>query len=72
MRVHISDDDDVRLLDQEADLYEERDTTNGDFTFRAVFVGLLVGVILCMTNIYFGLQVRSSLCPAHTRLAGSQ
>ncbi|WWC73114.1 uncharacterized protein I206_107080 [Kwoniella pini CBS 10737] len=28
----------------------------GDFTFRAVAVGLGVGVILCMTNIYFGLQ----------------
>ncbi|KAL7421264.1 OPT superfamily [Cryptotrichosporon argae] len=28
----------------------------GDFTVRAVGVGLGVGVVLCMTNIYFGLQ----------------
>jgi hypothetical protein len=33
-----------------------------DFTLRAVVVGLLVGVILCMTNIYFGLQTGGSLC----------
>lgn len=34
----------------------EEEVLEGDFTFRAVFVGLLVGVVLCMTNIYFGLQ----------------
>jgi putative OPT family oligopeptide transporter len=27
-----------------------------EFTLRAVFVGLLVGVLLCFTNTYFGLQ----------------
>ncbi|WRT69026.1 uncharacterized protein IL334_006009 [Kwoniella shivajii] len=34
----------------------DRELIEGDFTFRAVAVGLGVGVILCMTNIYFGLQ----------------
>lgn len=28
----------------------------GDFTWRAVLVGLAVGCVLCFTNIYFGLQ----------------
>jgi uncharacterized oligopeptide transporter (OPT) family protein len=28
----------------------------GDFTFRAVFIGLIVGVLLAFTNLYFGLQ----------------
>jgi hypothetical protein len=28
----------------------------GDFTLRAVVVGLAVGCVLCFTNIYFGLQ----------------
>lgn len=28
----------------------------GDFTLRATLAGLGVGVVLCMTNIYFGLQ----------------
>ncbi|OBZ72592.1 hypothetical protein A0H81_07437 [Grifola frondosa] len=27
-----------------------------DFTFRAVFFGLLIGCLLCFTNLYFGLQ----------------
>ncbi|WVR09100.1 hypothetical protein IAU60_006162 [Kwoniella sp. DSM 27419] len=43
--------------------YDDRDELGvdvtqieGDFTWRAVSVGLAVGVILCMTNIYFGLQ----------------
>lgn len=40
--------------DQAVD-YEEA-VLEGDFTWRAVIVGLGVGVILCMTNIYFGLQ----------------
>ncbi|WWD21141.1 hypothetical protein CI109_105622 [Kwoniella shandongensis] len=37
-------------------LVAEEEALEGDFTFRAIFVGLLVGVVLCMTNIYFGLQ----------------
>ncbi|ORY20306.1 OPT oligopeptide transporter protein-domain-containing protein [Naematelia encephala] len=40
----------------EEDLFVEDAVLENDFTFRAVAVGLLVGVLLCMTNIYFGLQ----------------
>jgi len=36
-------------------MYEEP-VLEGDFTLRAVVVGLGVGCILCFTNIYFGLQ----------------
>ncbi|RSH95296.1 hypothetical protein EHS25_000383 [Saitozyma podzolica] len=42
--------------DDERDEYIEEEVYENDFTFRAVFVGLLVGVVLCMTNVYFGLQ----------------
>ncbi|KAK6904346.1 hypothetical protein I203_105158 [Kwoniella mangroviensis CBS 8507] len=43
--------------DEDCDgLLAENEVIEGDFTFRAVSVGLGVGVILCMTNIYFGLQ----------------
>ncbi|WWC91243.1 uncharacterized protein L201_006186 [Kwoniella dendrophila CBS 6074] len=45
-----SDDED---FEREVD---EQGLIEGDFTLRAVAVGLGVGVILCMTNIYFGLQ----------------
>ncbi|KAL1407604.1 OPT superfamily [Vanrija albida] len=38
------------------ELEDDAAPIEGDFTFRAVAVGLGVGVILCMTNIYFGLQ----------------
>ncbi|OCF41916.1 oligopeptide transporter 8 [Kwoniella heveanensis CBS 569] len=37
-------------------MMQEDELIEGDFTFRAVLVGLLVGLVLCMTNIYFGLQ----------------
>lgn len=42
--------------EDDAALYGEEPVVQGDFTWRAVLVGLGVGVILCMTNIYFGLQ----------------
>ncbi|ODN95854.1 oligopeptide transporter 8 [Cryptococcus wingfieldii CBS 7118] len=41
--------------DYDAVLTEE-EPIEGDFTPRAVIAGLGVGVVLCMTNIYFGLQ----------------
>ncbi|KAK4684568.1 required for meiotic nuclear division protein 1, partial [Tremellales sp. Uapishka_1] len=44
------------LPDIDEALEGEEPILEGDFTFRAVAVGLLVGVVLCMTNIYFGLQ----------------
>lgn len=48
-------------------MYGDLPIIEGDFSLRAVVVGLGVGVILCMTNIYFGLQtgrclVLSSTC----------
>ncbi|KAI0749949.1 oligopeptide transporter [Daedaleopsis nitida] len=32
------------------------DGTQADFTIRAVLLGLLIGCLLCFTNLYFGLQ----------------
>ncbi|KAI0648829.1 OPT oligopeptide transporter [Trametes meyenii] len=32
------------------------DAGQGDFTLRAVLLGLLIGCLLCFTNLYFGLQ----------------
>ncbi|RDX44005.1 oligopeptide transporter [Lentinus brumalis] len=32
------------------------DGSQADFTVRAVFLGLLIGCLLCFTNLYFGLQ----------------
>lgn len=29
---------------------------NSEFTFTAVLLGLLIGCLLCFTNLYFGLQ----------------
>jgi hypothetical protein len=43
------------LLDYDESMYEEP-VIEGDFTLRAVVVGLAVGCVLCFTNIYFGLQ----------------
>ncbi|ORX39095.1 OPT oligopeptide transporter protein-domain-containing protein [Kockovaella imperatae] len=45
----IDEDDSESMMDLEV-------PQGNDMTFRAIVVGLGVGVILCMTNIYFGLQ----------------
>ncbi|KAL7415601.1 OPT oligopeptide transporter protein-domain-containing protein [Mrakia frigida] len=37
-------------------LRDEEEVIEGDFTFRAVSVGLLVGCLMAFTNLYFGLQ----------------
>lgn len=48
----------------EYDTWREHEEDEKQFTLRAVLVGLLVGSIVCFSNIYFGLQSKS--CP-HTR-----
>lgn len=42
--------------DDEVNVYEDAPVIEGDFTLRAVLVGLGVGVLLAMSNMYFGLQ----------------
>lgn len=50
------DGDDISEGDGDEGTSAEDAEIEGDFTFRAVFVGLLVGVLLAFTNLYFGLQ----------------
>lgn len=45
-------------------MYGEAPLIEGDFTIRAVTVGLGVGVLLAMSNMYFGLQTGEA--SAHT------
>ncbi|KAJ3479059.1 hypothetical protein NLI96_g9321 [Meripilus lineatus] len=35
---------------------QNEDIEGGEFTFRAVTLGLVIGCLLCFTNLYFGLQ----------------
>lgn len=35
---------------------DELQHDEAEFTFRAVAVGLVIGILLCFTNTYFGLQ----------------
>ncbi|WVQ81217.1 hypothetical protein IAT38_003339 [Cryptococcus sp. DSM 104549] len=55
MREYIPTDEQSEDEDYDGFVAEE-EPIEGDFTLRAVLVGLAVGVVLCMTNIYFGLQ----------------
>ncbi|KAJ1724952.1 OPT super [Coemansia erecta] len=47
-------DDDIPEIQRPA--YHKVDTTQAQFTWRAVVVGLLFGTILCFSNLWFGLQ----------------
>ncbi|KAJ1654374.1 OPT super [Dispira simplex] len=40
----------------ETDIFLPIDNTGPHFTWRAVFVGLAIGCLLCFSNMYFGLQ----------------
>ncbi|KIR26658.1 oligopeptide transporter 8 [Cryptococcus deuterogattii 99/473] len=42
--------------DLDGEYLDMEEPIEGDFTLRATLAGLGVGVVLCMTNIYFGLQ----------------
>ncbi|EIW67040.1 hypothetical protein TREMEDRAFT_64906 [Tremella mesenterica DSM 1558] len=55
-RTAILEAEDEEEENGEFDGVEEDQVIEGDFTFRAVFTGLLVGVLICATNLYLGLQ----------------
>ncbi|KAJ2786576.1 OPT super [Coemansia interrupta] len=47
-------DDDIP--ESQRPTYHRVDTTQAQFTWRAVIVGLLFGTVLCFSNLWFGLQ----------------
>jgi OPT family oligopeptide transporter len=51
-----NEDDPPQTRNNAAELLAERANDPRNFTFRGVAVGLVIGVVICFSNMYFGLQ----------------